>query len=243
MRHIIGSIAADRTGTFGMQRVKTLALIMTFALALGAPISAVGGPSGPVTLITPLETPGQFSYAFVASGDLATDDGWVAIDFHRDPGCSELAGFNLLVFVDPNALDCPLTVQMKEWWYPQDLVTAGGPWGSLPGESTFRTPVHAQWRGMGAVPVYFVLETEFLEAIEDGVLTVSELESLPSLLIGSATEYQFLQINSGRVNASLTRRPGHTVTVAHGVLEDGRSFQFNLITRDNRITSIGIEFR
>jgi hypothetical protein len=77
---------------------------------------------------------------------------WVAIDFHRDPHCPELVGFNLLLFVDANALGCQLTVEMKEWWYAEDLATAGGPWGSLPGEPTFRTPVQAQWREIGAVP-------------------------------------------------------------------------------------------
>jgi hypothetical protein len=77
----------------------------------------------------------------------------------------------------------------------------------------------------------------------DDVLTVDELENLPSLQIGRATKYQFIQHNSGRPNASQTQRPGHTRTVAHGVLLDGRSFQFNLTTLDNEITSIKIEFK
>jgi hypothetical protein len=113
----------------------------------------------------------------------------------------------------------------------------------LPWEPKFRTPVLAEWRGLGAVPVYFVREAELADAIADDLLTVDELENLPSLQIGHATRYQFIQHNSGQVQASRTKRPGHTRTVAHGVLLDGRSFQFNLTTLDNRITSIKIEFK
>ena len=196
-----------------------------------------------VILTTPAETPGQFSYAFVDPQGSATDGAWVAIDFHRDPGCDELIGFNLLEFVDPRALDCPLTVEMRESWYRQDLLVSGGPWHSLPWEDGFRTPILAEWRGLGTVPIYFVHKAELLAATADGVLTVDELARLPSLLVGQATKYQFIQHNSSARNASLTRRPGHTRTVAQGVLDDGRSFQFSLTTLNNEITAIRIAFR
>lgn len=212
-------------------------------LVLGMSAHTVTAQSATVILITPAETPGQFTYAFVGSGGLATDRGWVAVDFHRDPGCDELIGFNLLLFADPNALDCAPTVEMREWWYREDLVTAGGPWGSLPWEPTFRAPILAEWRGLGAVPIYFVRRAEFLMAVADDVLTVDELQALPSLLIGLADKYQFIQHNSGIRNASQTQRPGHTRTVGQGVLEDGRSFQFNLTTLDNEVTSIRIAFK
>jgi hypothetical protein len=212
-------------------------------LVLGMSMHTATAQSAPMILTTPAETPGQFSYAFFDPEGLATDGGWVVIDFHRDPGCDELIGSNLLLFVDPNALNCPLTVEMREWWYRQDLVISGGPWGSLPWEPTFRTPILAEWRGLGAVPVYFVRRAEFLTAVADDVLTVDELKSLSSLLIGQAHEYQFIQHNSGVPNASQTRRPGHTRTVALGVLEGGRSFQFSLTSLDNRVTSIRIAFK
>jgi hypothetical protein len=212
-------------------------------LVLGMSAHTVTAQSATVILTTPAQTPGQFSYAFVDPQGLATDGGWVAIDFHRDPGCDELIGFNLLLFVDPNALDCALTVEMREWWYREDLVISGGPWGSLPWESTFRTPILAEWRGLGAVPIYFVRRAELLTATADDVLTVDELESLSSLLRGQANKYQFTQHNSGGPNASLTQRPGHTRTVAQGALEDGRSFQFSLTTLDNEVTSIRIAFK
>jgi hypothetical protein len=107
------------------------------------------------------------------------DGPWVAIDFHRDPGCSEIQGFNLLLFVDfPNAFTCPLTVDVKEWWNAEDLAIANGPWQSPPGLPSFRTPSQARWLGKGAVPIYFVNQGELLRAIGDGLLTVSELECL-----------------------------------------------------------------
>jgi len=228
-----------------LMRRKNLGAILTaalIALAVGMSPRALAAQPRPVILTSPAETPGQFTYAFV--NPFANDGEWVAIDFHRDPGCSQIAGFNLLLFVDfPNAFACPLTVDMREWWIAEDLAIAGGPWQSPPGLPSFRTPSQARWLGKGAVPIYFVNLLELLDAIGDGVLTVSELEGLPSLMIGHATKYQFLQLNSGRVNSHPTMRSGHTQTVAHGLLEDGRSFQFHLTTVGNEITSLEIDFK
>ena len=77
----------------------------------------------------------------------------------------------------------------------------------------------------------------------DGLLTVSELESLPSLIIGHATKYQVIQLNSGTVNSHPTMRDGHTQTVAHGLLEDGRAFLFHRTTEGDGITSLKIDFK
>jgi hypothetical protein len=212
------------------------------ALAIAVTPRALVAQSAPVILTSPAETPGQFTYAFV---DPSANDGqWVATDFHRDPGCSEIAGFNLLAFVDfPDAFSCPLTVEMKEWWNAEDLAIAGGPWGSPPWLPTFRTPSQARWLGKGAVPIYFVNQAELLSAIADGALTVGELQSLPSLVIGHATKYQFIQLNSGGANSFPTARSGHTQTVAHGLLEDGRSFLFHRTTEGDEITSLKIDFQ
>jgi hypothetical protein len=226
-----------RLRNIGASSIGATLIAVTFSVS--APALAARGP---VVLTTPVETTGQFTYALIGPFGYASDGEWVAIDFHREPGCAELVGFNLLQFVDPNAHGCALTVEMREWWYREDLATAGGPWGSLPWEPTFRTPVLAEWRGLGALPVYFVLEAELVDAMADDVLTVDELENLPSLQIGHATRYQFIQHNTGQVQASRTQRPGHTRTVAHGLLQDGRSFQFNLTTLDE-ITSIKIDFK
>ena len=96
--------------------------------------------------------------------------------------------------------------------------------------------------GKGEVPIDFVSLLEYVDAIGDDVLTVSELQSLPSLLIGSATEYHYVQLNSGRTNAFPTSRDGHSQTVAHGLLSDGRSFQLHRNTHGPEVTSLRIAF-
>jgi hypothetical protein len=150
----------------------------------------------------------QFSYGF-ADPEAPSDGQWVAIDFHRDPHCPEILDFNLLMFVDvPSSLVCALTVDVKEWWSTEDLAVTA-PWQNPPWSPDFRTPSQARWLGRGAVPVYFVNLLEYVDAIGDGVLTVAELEGLPSVLIGHATKYQYVQLNSGRAN-SHPRYGGHS---------------------------------
>jgi hypothetical protein len=222
----------------GTSRVVAAAIGIAFTTSPRAVIAQ----SGPVSLTSPAETPGQFSYGF-ADPEAPSDGQWVAIDFHRDPHCTELLGFNLLMFVDvPNALACALTVDVKEWWSAEDLAVTA-PWQNPPWSPDFRTPSQARWLGRGAVPVYFVTLLEYVDAIGDGVLTVAELESLPSLLIGRATMYQYVQLNSGRTNSHPTMRDGHSQTVAHGLLADGRSFQLHRNTHGPEVTSLKIEFK
>jgi hypothetical protein len=220
----------------------TTVFAAAIAIAFTASPRALIAQSGPVILTSPAETPGQFTYAF-ADPEAPSDGQWVAIDFHRDPHCAELAGFNLLRFADvPNALACALTVDVKEWWSAEDLAVTA-PWQNPPWSPDFRTPSQARWLGRGAVPVYFVNLLGYVDAIGDGVLTVTELESLPSLLIGHATTYQFVQLNSGRMNSHPTMRDGQTQTVAQGVLADGRSFQLHRNTHGPEVTSLKIEFK
>jgi hypothetical protein len=218
--------------------------VVAAAIAIAFPVSPriLIAQSGPVILTSPAETPGQFSYGF-ADPEAPSDGQWVAIDFHRDPHCAEIAGFNLLMFVDvPNALGCALTVDVKEWWSAEDLAVTA-PWQNPPWSPDFRTPSQARWLGRGAVPVYFVKLLEYVDAIGDGVLTVAELESLPSLLSGHATMYQYIQLNSGRTNAHPTMRDGHSQTVARGVLSDGRSFQLHRNTHGREVALLKIKFK
>ena len=214
----------------------TVALVIVGAAALAA------GQAAPTILTSPAETPGQFTYAFVDPA--ASERGWVAIDFHRNPDCSEISGFNLLLFVDfPNAFGCRLTVAVTEWWNDDDLTTAGGPWQSPPWAASFRSPRQALWREDGTVPIYFVRVVELLDAIADDVLSVDELKGLPSLRVGSATQYLFVQLNSGRSNSFPTLRNGQTQTTAQGVLENGGSFQFSRNTHGGVVTSVKIDFK
>jgi len=70
-------------------RLKNLGAIWMAALicfAVGVSPRALAAQPAPVILTSPAETPGEFTYAFV--DPFANDGQWVAIDFHRDPGCT-----------------------------------------------------------------------------------------------------------------------------------------------------------
>ena len=200
---------------------------------------AVIAQSGPVLILTsPTETPGQFSYGF-ADPEAPSDRQVVAIDFHRDPHCAEILDFNLLMFVDvPDALACALTVGVKEWWNAEDLAVTT-PWGNPPWSPDFRTPSQARWLGLGAVPVYSGQSVGLRGCHRRWGPHRCRVESLPSILIGHATTYQYqFQLNSGRTNSHPTMRDGHSQTVAHGQLVDGRSFQLLRTTHGPEVTSL-----
>jgi len=152
----------------------------------------------------PGESAGPPYYALLGSGFAPTDDGWVGIVFIRAPECVP-AGFNLLTQFDrPAALGCTLTVEGDAWFHVPPVPP----------------PFQVHERGMGAVPVYFVRSTELQAAIADDVLTIGELQALPSLLIGYASFLEHVEHNTSDQNF------GHETLVAHGALEDGRTFQF-----------------
>ena len=70
------------------------------------------------------------------------------------------------MFVDvPNALSCPLTVDVKEWWDAGDLATPAGHGRVRPGRRQFRTPSQARWIGKGDVSIYFVNLLEYVDAL------------------------------------------------------------------------------
>lgn len=63
--------------------------------------------------------------------------------------------------------------------------------------------------------------SEIETAIADDLLTIGELQSLPSLLIGSASYLQHVVHN-----ANQAANHGHEALVARGTLEDGWAFEF-----------------
>jgi hypothetical protein len=173
------------------------------------------------------------AYARIAAGPVTggveevfhTDD-WAVIPFYRPPECVP-AGFNLLDFFDiPGAFFCG----------PQTVRTATI-WRNGPGIDD--APIMAKSQGLGEMPVWFVTWPVLEVAIADGELTIGELESLPSLMVGTASFY------------TETLHPGQAaqvpliVFVARGTLEDGRSFQAQA-TRSGgagRLTHVRIAFR
>jgi hypothetical protein len=153
--------------------------------------------------------PGPPWYANFSADFIPTDDGMVGIAFIREPSCIP-TDFNLLLLFDvPAAWGCELTVEGKLWWYDPE---------------TDPFPFQERYYGLGAVPIYFVDEAELAAATQDGVLTIGELQALPSLLIGFADNYLDVVHNSNQGGAG----KGHEVLNASGtILQSGLPFYFH----------------
>jgi len=155
------------------------------------------------------ELPGPPWYAHFSADFIPTDDGTVGIAFIREPSCIP-TDFNLLVQFDvPAAWGCELTIEGKVWWYDPE---------------TDPFPFQERDYGLGAVPIYFVDEAELAAATQDGVLTIGELQALPSLLIGFADSYLDVIHNSNQGG----RGKGTEVLNASGtILQSGLPFNFH----------------
>ena len=163
--------------------------------------------------------------AYARTDIIPHNEEWAAIVFYREPACVP-DGFNLLNIVDiPAAFGCPLTVAGFEIW-------ENGP----PPFSSDVAPIFSNLHGLGAVPVWFVSWPELREQIADGVLTITDLASMASLQVGSASFFdERLHPIGGAQHPNLS-------IVAHGRLLDGRSFQFEA-TASLQIKSIRIAFK
>jgi hypothetical protein len=168
-------------------------LIGLFVFLAGVFLALVVRANPPVIEYFPSpERPGPPFYANFAADFIPTDDGTVGIAFIREPSCIP-TDFNLLLFFDvPAAFGCELTIEGKLWWYDSE---------------TDPFPFKIQQWGLGAVPIYFVDEAELAAATQDGVLTIGELQALPSLLIGLADSYLEVIHNSNQGGAG----KGHSV--------------------------------
>ncbi|HEY5915081.1 MAG TPA: hypothetical protein VJA21_31185 [Verrucomicrobiae bacterium] len=161
--------------------------------------------------------------AYARTDFIPHNEEWAAIVFYREPACVP-DGFNLLNIVDiPAAFGCPLTVAGFEIW-------ENGP------PPIDAAPIFSNLHGLGAVPVWFVSWPDLREQIADGVLTITDLASMPSLQVGSASFFdERLHPIGGAQHPNLS-------IVAHGRLLDGRSFQFEA-TASLQIKSIRIAFK
>ncbi len=181
---------------------------VTLRLLLNAAIST-SVVQAAVQVRIPDESPGVPAYARIEQALPFHNEEWAAIVFYREPECVP-DGFNLLNFVDiPAAFGCPLTVAGFEIW-------ENGP----PPFSLDMAPIFSNLHGLGAVPVWFVSWPELREQIADGVLTITDLTSMVSLQVGSASFFDERLHSIGEV-----QHPNLSI-VAHGRLLDGQSFQF-----------------
>ncbi len=202
MRRSTSAIAPRRPCRRSRLRVCLAAALLLAALPASAPAQ--------VRTEIPRDDPGPPFYARIERHAVHTDiaphsGGWAAIVFYRSPACVP-PDFNLLDLFDaPAAFGCALTVDGFEVW-------RRGPPPADP------IPMFARFRGLGDVPIWFVAWPELQAAVADDVLTLPELEALPSLRKGSATFYrENLRPTDG------ADHPGLSLT-AHGTLHDGGAF-------------------
>ncbi len=150
-------------------------------------------------------TPSNFAPIYT---DWYGNDEWVAFIFYRSPEQVPVA-FNLLDFYDiPAAFGSPLTVEgFAIYKHADDL-----------------SPLQAEMHGLGAVPIWFVSRNEYNAAKADGFLTIGELQTLPSLIKGSAQFYKETLHPEG----PSVRVPLKDI-VATGALENGSNFSLKII--------------
>jgi hypothetical protein len=100
-------------------------------------------------------------------------------------------------------------------------------------------------RGNGAVPIWFVRWSELQSAIEDGEPYIGDLRSLPSVLIGSVSFFEFVN----QIGILRPQGPGNgKIQIASsGTLNDGREFQFSVremgVDQISTLRHVRIEFR
>jgi len=194
------------TGNHAFFNVRLLIGLLVF---LAGVFPALVARANPPVIETIPPHPGPPWYANFYAGFIPTDDGIVAIAFIREPSCIP-TDFNLLLLFDvPAAWGCELTVEGKLWWYDPE---------------TDPFPFQERYYGLGAVPIYFVDEAELAAATQDGVLTIGELQALPSLLIGFADSFLEVLHNDNQGGAG----KGHSVLNASGtILQSGLPFYFH----------------
>jgi len=206
-----------------------------------APVALIAGvlalassPRAAVRLLIPSQDPGPPFYASIdrpPGGQIFQDGVWAAIPFLRDPDCVE-PDSNLIVAFDLRAFGCSLSVNGF-------AIYKNGPPPIDP------VPVYALLRGNGAVPIWFVRWSELQAAIADDVLYIEDLRSLPSLVIGSASFFEFVN----QIGVLRPQGPGNgKIEIASsGALNDGRDFQFSVremgVDQVSTLRHVRIEFR
>jgi hypothetical protein len=211
-----------------MRKCLTLVALTAAVVALETSLGAA------VRLAIPSQDPGPPFYASIArppGGQIFQDGEWAAIPFLRETGCV-FADSNLVDGFDPRAFGCPLTVHGF-------AIYRNGPFPIDP------VPLYALLMGNGAVPIWFVRWSELRAAIADDELTIEEARSLPSLVVGSASFFEY-------VNQLGLLRPqgegnGKIEIASSGTLNDGRDFQFSVreagVDQISTQRHVRIEFR
>ena len=197
-----------------------------FALLLAAIASAQAGER---VANTSADLP---FYARIGQGEIYQDGEWAAIAFYRPPVCIR-TDFNLLEFLDiPEAFGCSST----EPFVVGFAVLKNG----VPIQSRLQlNPNLKRLPQADQMPIWFVSWAELQAAMTDDVLTIEELATMPSLLIGTATSYTETLHPLGFAQQTMI------TIVASGLLEDGRKFSFQATgtKEENRLNHVKIDFK
>ncbi len=201
-------------GVRGSRLVATAILI--------AATTAAGAVLADERFLVPQQDPGGPFYARIEFGLVHHTDDWAAIAFYRETTCVP-ATFNLLRFFDQNvtrAFGCPLTVH-----------------GFVVYEAVFQgaIPIQARLQGNGAVTVVFVPWADLSAAIADNKLSMAELMALPHLA-GTATFFEETLHPTGGARETMLE------VNAFGLLEDGRSFRYQVTEVKGTLVHANIEF-
>ncbi len=208
------------------RRIGTWLSVATFALSVSCTLQSA---SAAVRVTVPDEAPGipeyaRFGHDPAAGWLILHDEKWSAIPFYRGPGCVP-SDFNLIEGVDltpdPDyglrVFGCPLTVAGFEVWSVYDPAT------TTPLSTVLMGPVQPY----PFVAVYLVNNDELLAAMADGLLTIGELEALPSRKIGHATFFQ--EINgTGHLTEDGQYTSLHYELTASGTLAEDASKTFSV---------------
>jgi hypothetical protein len=202
-------------------------MVLSLVMVLGTVGISPSPANAAVRTNFPADNLGPPTYAFIDRpplGEIFRDAEWVAIPFIRDPSCIP-SSFNLLDGADiPEAFGCKLTVAGFAIW-------KNGPPPIDP------VPVFAHYSGLGAVPVWFVMWSDLKWVISDDILTINELKSLPSLLVGTAEIFEAVE------QPGLLRPQGFgngKIEIgAHGTLADGRTFTFT--SREMGVDQVSVQ--
>lgn len=159
--------------------------------------SAIAGAASPVEAIPP--------FPFWARGPLCCFDGYSVVYFYNTDPSDVPSDFNFLSFFDLRALGA-------EWAVAGFGINDNPP----------NPPRHTRLHGLGAVPFWFITDTEFATVTADGIVTRPELESLDPIM-GFGTQF-----NEVLHPAGSSAPQAHLNTTASGYLVSDGTFKFNL---------------
>jgi hypothetical protein len=199
------------------------------AAVLIAVTIGVGAMLADQRFLVPQQDPGGPFYARIEYGLIHHTDEWAAVAFYRERGCVP-AAFNLLNFFDlteafpagpPRPFLCPLTVH---GFVVYEDMAPGAP------------PIQSKLQGNGAVTVIFVPWEALEAATSDNELFLPELLALPHVT-GIATFFEETLHPAGGARQVMLELN------AFGLLEDGRSFDYQVTEVKGDLVHVRIVFK